>query len=497
MEQTELKHAPREMVFATQKTNGNARDGAATPESHLSINMGGQSLLLYDLNDPDNPLELAFQQRYGSIVAHQWFGDGFMMLGFSEGFLVVISTHISEIGEELFSGRFHHKALYDIAYSPTLKYAAVAGDTGVKLVEMTHFKDLKRESIGLDATDGSIEKIEWSPDGHILTAATEGGGVHAFLARMPIVHNAHGTTVAYLSSLREITVIAAPPPPAATGPGGASSPPPDQPRPVVFPVGLEPSFVAVGPTHVAVGMNNVVMYYAYVDPKRPKVNEQEYLGKVDKICLNGAHAAVLSGTRVTLHEIEAQAGAGTQRKTFPVREDEHFVCATAIALTRDFLIYGTQAGTVEFFAVHPDEWTMLPGVELRHAHAVASLHPNAAGTRVVVVDAQHQGFIYNPVSAELTSIPSFPPSVQCVMWDARDRNVLLVADGKELHTYVYAHTTIKGPMAAKLGPVDISADGEVTMIQKATPVQQGLYPICSRDVSAVQHPGHLCRSFVR
>ena len=481
MEQTELKHAPREMVFATQKTNGNARDGGATPESHLSINMGGQSLLLYDLNDPDNPLELAFQQRYGSIVAHQWFGDGFMMLGFSEGFLVVISTHISEIGEELFSGRFHHKALYDIAYSPTLKYAAVAGDTGVKLVEMTHFKDLKRESIGLDATDGSIEKIEWSPDGHILTAATEGGGVHAFLARMPIVHNAHGTTVAYLSSLREITVIAAPPPAAATGPGGASSPPPDQPRPVVFPVGLEPSFVAVGPTHVAVGMNNVVMYYAYVDAKRPKVNEQEYLGKVDKICLNGTHAAVLSGTRVTLHEIEAQAGAGTQRKTFPVREDEHFVCATAIALTRDFLIYGTQAGTVEFFAVHPDEWTMLPGVELRHAHAVASLHPNAAGTRVVVVDAQHQGFIYNPVSAELTSIPSFPPSVQCVMWDAKDRNVLLVADGKELHTYVYAHTTIKGPMAAKLGPVDISADGEVTMIQKATPVQQGLYPICSRE----------------
>ena len=43
-------------------------------------------------------LELAFQNRYGRIVAHEWFGDGFMMLGFSEGFLVVISTHISEIG---------------------------------------------------------------------------------------------------------------------------------------------------------------------------------------------------------------------------------------------------------------------------------------------------------------------------------------------------------------------------------------------------------------
>ena len=126
------------------------------------------------------------------------------------GVVFFCHTLFAVVGMELFSGRFHHKALYDIAYSPTLKYAAVAGDTGVKLVEMTHFKDLKRESIGLDATDGSIEKIEWSPDGHIRTAATEGGGVHAFLARMPIVHNAHGTTVAYLSSLREITVIAAP-----------------------------------------------------------------------------------------------------------------------------------------------------------------------------------------------------------------------------------------------------------------------------------------------
>ena len=57
------------------------------------------------------------------------------------------------------------------------------------------------------------------------------------------------------------------------------------------------------------------------------------------------------------------------------REDEHFVCATAIALTRDFLVYGTAAGTVEFFAVHPDEWTMLPGVELESGLA----SPDAAG----------------------------------------------------------------------------------------------------------------------
>lgn len=190
LEQTELKHAPCEMCFATQKTSASQRNDPDAPETHISINMGGKSrppcaghtrsrlrdrlvrngrarsfetttpaaktvfvpiaerrgrrwqstaaklirsglrvyrretrsrrpragLLLYDLKDAENPLELAFQQRYGNIVRHQWFGDGFMMLGFSEGFLVVISTHISEIGEELFSGRFHHKQLHDVAY---------------------------------------------------------------------------------------------------------------------------------------------------------------------------------------------------------------------------------------------------------------------------------------------------------------------------------------------------------------------------------------------
>ena len=47
------------------------------------------------------------QPRYGSIVKYQWFGDGYMMIGFSNGFVVVISTHMKEIVEELFSGRFH------------------------------------------------------------------------------------------------------------------------------------------------------------------------------------------------------------------------------------------------------------------------------------------------------------------------------------------------------------------------------------------------------
>ncbi len=43
---------------------------------------------------------------YGNISSYKWFGDGNMMLGFSAGFFVVISTHLKEIGQELFSQKF-------------------------------------------------------------------------------------------------------------------------------------------------------------------------------------------------------------------------------------------------------------------------------------------------------------------------------------------------------------------------------------------------------
>ena len=89
-----------------------------------------------------------------------------MLLGFSDGYVVVISTSMREIGQEQYSGQFHKKRLDSIAYSPALNYAAVAGDGGIKLVDLSTFKDLKKETVS--DLDGSIAKVEWSPDGHVL-----------------------------------------------------------------------------------------------------------------------------------------------------------------------------------------------------------------------------------------------------------------------------------------------------------------------------------------
>jgi WD repeat-containing protein 19 len=38
----------------------------------VSVLVGRKTLFLYNLHDPENPVELAFQQRYGSVVTYKW-----------------------------------------------------------------------------------------------------------------------------------------------------------------------------------------------------------------------------------------------------------------------------------------------------------------------------------------------------------------------------------------------------------------------------------------
>lgn len=95
LEQTQLKRPPTAMCFVGSKR---ARSGHGQPSSPqakraakaadenavVAVNLSGKSLLLYSLGDPDRPVELAFQTKYGDIVVHRQFGDSYLLIGFSE-----------------------------------------------------------------------------------------------------------------------------------------------------------------------------------------------------------------------------------------------------------------------------------------------------------------------------------------------------------------------------------------------------------------------------
>lgn len=118
-----LRAEPSDVQFSEMKL-----DERAGGENTVSMVVGKRTLYLYHLMDPENPIELAFQQHYGSIVSYKWFGDGYILIGFSGGYFIAISTHIKEVGQELFQVRNHKINLSDIALCTAAGKVASAGD---------------------------------------------------------------------------------------------------------------------------------------------------------------------------------------------------------------------------------------------------------------------------------------------------------------------------------------------------------------------------------
>ncbi|CAB1327099.1 unnamed protein product [Coregonus sp. 'balchen'] len=106
--------------------------------------------------------------------------------GESTGYFVVISTHIREIGQELFQAHNHKDSLTSIHDLSELK-------------EMDAIVNLDDETKGLD-------QLSWTDDGQLLAVSTQRGTLHVFLTRLPILGHSCGTRLAYLTSLLEVTV---------------------------------------------------------------------------------------------------------------------------------------------------------------------------------------------------------------------------------------------------------------------------------------------------
>jgi WD repeat-containing protein 19 len=463
---TELKYSPLE-------TNFTCASKRHSEDDTVSANLGGKSLLLFNiLDENEDPMELTFAQgtggkcKYGDLVSHQWCDDGTLMIGFSDGWLIVVSTNPSEIGDEKYSGKIH-RSLVNFSYNKGLQRVASAGSDGVRILDSKDFKEIRSDYISTeDLEDGRVTDTRWSPDGQILTISTAAGNVYNFLAKMSALYAQYKSTIAYLSSLREVSVVD------VAGRG----------KPVDITLRLEPSIIAIGEKHVAAGMNNFV-YYHRIEPKNDPMmsSEREYMGTVQQVCLNDKFAAVMVDNKVVLHTIE-QNGDQKQSKTFPSREEGSFAVITTIALTDDFLIYGTEAGSVEIFFLQ--EWVLLAGAELRLDSSIRKLYPNGDGTRIVVIDSANNIHLFNPVTGggvnqSITRFEDSPSNVTKVLWDMEEHNTIMVFDGCVAHTYLYVPVSIKGPILTKLGPVTVSKDGEVTLNPEKVEIEGGNIPIVS------------------
>ena len=67
LQQVTLRCDPSNLQFAEC-----CHDTDKNREVRVSAVLGGKTLFLLDVDEDHGPVELAFQSRYGSIVAYEW-----------------------------------------------------------------------------------------------------------------------------------------------------------------------------------------------------------------------------------------------------------------------------------------------------------------------------------------------------------------------------------------------------------------------------------------
>uniref|UniRef100_A0A7N6FAY9 WD repeat domain 19 n=1 Tax=Anabas testudineus TaxID=64144 RepID=A0A7N6FAY9_ANATE len=401
-------------------------------ETTVSVSVGKKILMLFNINDPDNRIDLTFQHRYGNIVSYRWFGDGYILIGFSHGYFVVISTHIKEIGEELYQAHNHKDSLNSVAISQALNKAASCGDNSIKIHELSELKDISNVIQLNDETKG-LDQLNWTDDGQLLAVSTQKGTLHVFLTKLPILGDSFGTQLAYLTSLLEVTV----------------SNQVERESPVSIEVEVEPTFIAVGPYHVAVGMNNRAWFYALVDqePGFIKLKDVEYLGTIASMCLNSDYAAALFEGKVQLHMIEGKdQEERKQMKLFP--DDDRQGRILCHALTTDFLLNLN----VPFLYMLLEDLETVSSYS--HPVAVRKVFSDLNGTRLVFIDDKNCGFLLSPANVNSCfELPNFSPTITGVLWDNwhADRGVFVAYDDDKVYTYALHKTTIYGPRVVLVG----------------------------------------------
>uniref|UniRef100_A0A2A4K789 WD repeat-containing protein 19 n=1 Tax=Heliothis virescens TaxID=7102 RepID=A0A2A4K789_HELVI len=369
-----LRDIPNDLQFSEMKT-----DERVAGENTISLVVGKRTLYLYNLLNPENPIELAFQQRYGSIVSYKWYGDGYILIGFSAGYIIAISTHIKEVGEELFQVKNHKDNLTDVAVCNGM--AASCGDGQLKLIAIWN----NGEVSGSVMPAGGAERCAWSSDGRLLATAGR-AYLNVYVTALPPLHAAYGTRVITLTSLTEATVYQC----IAVG---------DEPEPVnksepaalaTYTLPTEPSVIALGGSHVCCASGTLAWFYPLAGGAATR---RQYPAAIDVITLAGDYAAALFQGRAMLHAID-QVDPSQPEKEAILFPEPHMQGAKIvdIHLTSDFFIFVTDQGHVEYFGV--EEWRSCG--RWKHACGARGVYCDIGGARACVLDERRRVHVYCP-----------------------------------------------------------------------------------------------------
>nr|XP_012136574.1 PREDICTED: WD repeat-containing protein 19 isoform X4 [Megachile rotundata] len=441
-------------------------------ENTVSLIISKTTLFLYNILDPENPIELAFQKRYGSIVTYKWYGDGYILVGFETGYFTAISTHIKEVGQELFQIKNHKDSLTDLAISEVIGKVATCGDNTIKIHNLQSLEETDK-LITISGETG-ISKVEWSMDGTMVAAVTYSGSVLVYLIQIPKLVSVYGNRIALLTSLTEVTIHLYTLDKKITFQ--------EKSEPIIIDTIIEPSVLAIGPMHAAVGLNNRALFW---DISGTHYNtavhfERDYLATIDSIRLNETYVSVLFDGKLQLHSIKADqtlTNKGKDTKIFPDLNTSDFRI-TCHALSTDFLIYGSDMGHIIFFCLEVFNQCM----EYVHNNSIKEIYLDANGTQLCFIDNKLDVYVYNPMQETILQIPDCPDCIQGIIWDQNilERNIFAAYNKNIVSMYIFVKYFIEGTKIIKINTTKLPSEtlpllmysGELTLSSSGNKLAQ-------------------------
>uniref|UniRef100_A0A1A9VGQ4 Uncharacterized protein n=1 Tax=Glossina austeni TaxID=7395 RepID=A0A1A9VGQ4_GLOAU len=449
----QLRDVPSDMYFA-EMNNKDQLGG----DNAVSMIIGKRTLYLYYLPEPESPTELGFQSRYGSLLQHKWFGQGYILLGFSNGHVVAISTHPKDIGQELWQVKNHKELLTGLAYCPMLEIVASCGDNTIKVHSISNLHET--EKIITIPDHSGVQMIDWSGDGQLLAVTTTNGSVYIYVTKLQILYAVSAPRVAILSSLAEVAIYAYSP---------------EKPKPIPYRQRLEnePSFLAIGPYHLVAGVDRHAWFYdlgKMLGDKPELLTERDFSNPIQDIRLNADYCAVLSPPILILQAIVTDNPNVKDKlmQTFPnALPTLNDAIITCFGLTQEYLIFATDIGHLIYFSL--EKWEIC--TTYRHNMGIKKVFADNEGTKLIFIDDHEQGFVFLPALEECIIVNDFPKKCDICLWDLAQPNLFISCEGKVVTTHVFIRYSVTGKYTLKAGETKLQAsqvplllfDGEMVL----------------------------------
>jgi WD repeat-containing protein 19 len=409
--------------WARQKTSDNK--GTFTTISTVLLN---KTILIYDIKKKTNPIELALDSDYGNIVTYQWFGDGYIAIGFTKGYVSIISTHMTEIKNEVNSIQPFRSGLDDLSVCEEVSRLAVAGENCVKFFDTNTWVEIAEEKIEISVQSGRIAKIQWSSTGQILIVSTLMGSIFAFNVVVKDSFAISKNLFTSLCSLNEIVTFEV----------TSNSVQKlyqiqliEEPR--VFAVSQKYLIASFGTRYQVFKSEEITGADKYTDSSS---SVKDFPSIISNLALNNEYLAILSEGRVHLMKLD---GEYMVEKIFPLKDTD--VEIITIILTEQFLVYSDSNNRVRVYILKENCANIN---DFKFENQIKKIFPNLNGTKFVCVDNLGKGFLFNPVNDTYIPINN-TVEIQTIIWDVSDANIFaVVLSNFTVNTFVFLESNMEG-----------------------------------------------------